>query len=288
MVIVNLTGGLGNQMFQFAFGTFVASQNNCDLKIDVSSFENYEWHSYSLDHLNIIEKFASNEELKRFKNPKFNLLQKLFRFRSDEFQIINEKNFSFNPIFLNSKPPCYISGYWQSEKYFKTIEPSIRSFYQVKTIPSNSNKILIQKINSVNSVALHIRRGNYVSVDFVNELHGTSPLEYYNQAVKIIESKVFDPVFFVFSDDIVWAKKNLKLDHETIFVDINSSETDYEDLRLMYTCKNNIIANSTFSWWGAWLNPTPDKIVIAPKEWFKDIDMNNQTQDLIPDSWIRI
>jgi hypothetical protein len=288
MIIVNLTGGLGNQLFQYAFGKYLAVENNCELKLDVSSYENYEWHDYSLSPFKINEIFASPEECQSFKGTGLNFFQKIYRKLLRLNYLVAEDTFQFNPNYKLKKAPIYLDGYWQSENYFKEIETIIRKEFIVKKAPSYKNQTLIEKIQHENAVSLHIRRGNYVNVSHVNETHGTSSLEYYKSAVDIISSKEASPIFYIFSDDISWAKNNLNLDFETVFVDINDAKSDYEDLRLMFTCKHNIIANSTFSWWGAWLNTNSKKIVIAPKVWFNDIDLNNQTDYLIPSEWLRI
>jgi hypothetical protein len=117
-------------------------------------------------------------------------------------------------------------------------------------------------------------------------LHNTSKEEYYNKALEIVENKINNPVYFVFSDDMEWVKANFSTKQETIFIDFNDASTNFEDLKLMTSCKHNIIANSSFSWWGAWLNKNPDKIVIAPKRWFNDDSIN--TNDIIPTNWVKI
>jgi hypothetical protein len=288
MIIVNLTGGLGNQLFQYAFGKYLAISNNAILKLDVSSYENYEWHDYSLSPFCIDEIFAAPEECNNYKGFGLNIFQRLYRKIIGVNYLLVEDNFKFNPDYKIKTGPIYLNGYWQSENYFKEIESELRNNFKFKIPPSFENSELIKKMRQENAVSLHIRRGNYVNVNHVNEIHGTSSLEYYNQAVKIISTKVLNPIFYIFSDDISWAKKNLNLDFETIFVDINDAKSDYEDLRLMSTCKHNITANSTFSWWGAWLNTNSNKIVIAPKIWFNDKQLNNQTDYLIPAGWLRI
>lgn len=149
-----------------------------------------------------------------------------------------------------------------------------------------TNEQVAQNILSVNAVSLHVRRGDYVSNLTINQFHGTCSLEYYNQAIAQIAKKVETPHFFVFSDDPEWVKSNLKIDYSITIVDHNNADKNYEDIRLMSLCKHHIIANSSFSWWGAWLCRNPNKIVIAPLKWFNDKSIN--TTDLIPDGWIKI
>ena len=138
-------------------------------------------------------------------------------------------------------------------------------------------------ISQTNSVSLHIRRGDYVSNQKTNQTHGTCDLDYYQRCITEIEKEVENPYFFVFSDEIEWVKENLKINHPAEYVDQNTGDKSYEDMRLMSQCKHNVIANSSFSWWGAWLNSYPDKIVFAPKRWFAS-DKHN-TKDLIPEGW---
>jgi len=288
MVIVNIIGGLGNQMFQYAFGKYLSIENNCELKLDISGFEKYEWHRFSLSSLSISENFSNKEECDFLKGANISLKEKLKRWLSASTSIATEKDLNFNINYRSLKSPIYITGYWQSEKYFQGIENIIKKEFIVSRDPSIENQKMSNKIINENSISLHIRRGNYVNVDYVNQMHGTSTLSYYHEAISLINSKIKNPVYFIFSDDISWAKQNLFISNETVYVDINDENCDFEDLRLMYTCKHNIIANSTFSWWGAWLNPNKEKMVIAPKIWFNNSVINMQTENLIPSEWLRI
>ena len=288
MVVVNIIGGLGNQMFQYAFGKYLSIENNCELKLDISGFDNYEWHRYSLSSLSIDEKFSNKDECDFFKGVNISLVEKIKSWYSKRNLMVIEKDLNFNINYRNLKAPIYISGYWQSDKYFQGIEDIIKKEFMVSRNPSIENQKLMDKISNDNSISIHIRRGNYVNVDYVNQMHGTSSLSYYHEAISFINSKIRNPTYFIFSDDISWAKQNLFISNETVYVDINDENSDFEDLRLMYTCKHNIIANSTFSWWGAWLNPNREKIVIAPKIWFNNSIINMQTENLIPSEWLRI
>ena len=289
MIIINITGGLGNQLFQYAFGRALSIKNKCQLKLDISSYQNYEWHDYSLRPFSIRENFADKSDCELLKGEKFSFVRKIKQniFNNKKFYY-SEKDLRFNEKYKNLANPAYISGYWQSEKYFKQVEEVIRNEFKIVIPPSKPNQKLIKKIEKENAVSLHVRRGNYANIKHVNKVHVTSPLSYYNDAIKVLIPKIPDPVFYIFSDDIEWAKKNLIINNETVFVDFNNNTTDFEDMRLMSMCKHHIIANSTFSWWGAWLNDSKSKIVIAPKIWFNDVNMNNQTANLIPSNWIRM
>ncbi len=289
MIIVQIAGGLGNQLFQYAFGRALALRNRCELKLDLSVFENYEWHEYSLKPFNIQEKIASKRECEILRGLNLPLIKRIKnRLFDSPPTFIQEDNLRFNPEYLSVKSPVYLSGYWQSEKYFLDFRNEILNEFRISVEPTRDNIDLANKIHSCNAVSLHLRRGNFIDDEIVNKKHGTASLNYYKEAVKLLGSKISDPVFFIFSDDIQWVKEHFKLDFQSVLVNINDAKTDYEDLRLMSNCQHHILANSTFSWWGAWLNPSPDKIVIAPKKWFADEDFNSQTKDITPDTWIRI
>lgn len=287
MVIVKLIGGLGNQMFQYACARRIAHRHNVSLKIDVSGFEVYKLHKYSLKHFNIIEEFAAQDEIARFKEPKGiapRLLMKLLPYHGHT--LVRERFFLFDPRLLKVSKNVYLDGYWQSERYFNDIKDIICNEFTAKHEPDVKNKEMIQNILGINAVSLHIRRGDYVSNLTTNQVHGVCSLEYYQQAVSIISQRVENPIFFVFSDDPEWVKQNLKIAYPIIFVDHNDADKNFEDLRLMSLCKHHIIANSSFSWWGAWLGNNLNKNIVAPKKWFSKEDVN--TQDLIPERWIRI
>ncbi|MCK4744844.1 alpha-1,2-fucosyltransferase, partial [Candidatus Parcubacteria bacterium] len=216
------------------------------------------------------------------KNKISNFLEKLKPIRL-RLVITKEQHSHFDSKILKLIGNIYLDGYWQSEKYFKNIENSIRKEFTLKNDLQLKAKKLLRKIKNTESISIHIRRNDYISHKPANQYHGVCHLSYYKKAINVIIKKIDDPHFFVFSDDIDWCKKNLKIKFPTIFVEGNK---DYEDLILMSKCKHNIIANSTFSWWGAWLNNNPNKIVIAPKKWFRKKSIN--TKDLIPKTWIKI
>ena len=290
MIIVQLAGGLGNQIFQYAMARILAIQNQTSFKIDLSFFETYEWHEYSLDPLNIKKNIATRVDVENLK-----ALDKTFLYRLKQiFSATNptisvtEENLGYNPSYLRIKSPAYLIGYWQSEKYFLKYADLIRNEVKVAIAPSMDNKYLLDSIHAQDSVSLHIRRGNFVQLADVNKIHGSCTMEYYDLAIKRIIEAYPNAVFYIFSDDIPWVKENLKIDHNHIFVDVNNAKTDYEDLRLMYSCKHNITANSTFSWWAAWINENPDKIIIAPNNWFADANLNRYSDSIVPAAWIRI
>lgn len=290
MIITKLIGGLGNQMFQCAAGRRAAYVNNTSLKLDITGYENQVGitpRKYALNIFNIQENFASINEINKLKKNTF--IQKILKKIHPVFtnkSYVREKVHNFDPDILKISDNTYLEGYWASEEYFKDIEDIIRKEFTLKNKPDAINQKMISRIKNCDSVSIHIRRGDYVNDKKTNQFHGVCDLNYYLRAIALIAKKVKSPKFFVFSDDIEWAKQNLLLKFPCIYVEHNTGKKDYEDMRLMSYCQHNIIANSSFSWWGAWLNKNKDKIVIAPKKWFNDKSIN--TKDLIPDSWIKI
>lgn len=273
MIIINLIGGLGNQMFQYATAKVLAIEKQQQLYLNRQAFETYNLHEYGLQHFSL--------EQKDYKQP-FRIQQKLNEiFRNKIVHI--EKDFNYNPLLNNLKGNLiFLEGYFQSEKYFIKYEKQIRDDFVIISPLKQKTLDTIDFMKLVNSVSIHIRRGDYL----FNEIHNTDKEKYYNQAMKEVESKIANPVYFLFSDDMDWVKSNFKPVYETHYIDFNNAHTNYEDLKLMSSCKHNIIANSSFSWWGAWLNPNANKIVIAPQKWFNDKTLNYQ--DVIPDTWIKL
>ncbi|RYZ82426.1 MAG: alpha-1,2-fucosyltransferase [Proteobacteria bacterium] len=245
-----------------------------------------------MDKFSVLTSQASPAEVeKRFPLLSFRSLIKIYRRLLRILPKLSrkyyfEKSMAFDHSLFETNPECFIDGYFQSYKYFEGVNDIILQEFQPKEAPDEVNHHLIRVMQVANSVSLHIRRGDYISSAEANKVHGICGLEYYRAAVENLQSRLVDPQYFVFSDDIAWAKENLDLGAGATFVQHNAGSKSYWDLVLMSHCKHNIIANSTFSWWGAWLNQNPDKIVYAPKTWFADSSKN--TSDLIPQSWMRI
>jgi hypothetical protein len=233
-------------------------------------------------------KIASKREVQYCK-PKIKFVKRWWQLtgRDPDNKLFKEtKEFCFDPNFFDCPDGSYIRGFWQTEKYFQSISEIIRQEFAFRFSPDEKNYELLNIIKNTNAVSIHIRRGDYVSVVKTNQLHGLCDLSYYINSVNIISNKYPNVHFFIFSDDIPWARANLVLDSPCTYVDINSENNSHEDLRLMTYCKHNIIANSSFSWWGAWLNKNPKKIVIAPKKWMTNVSV--ESIELIPDTWIKI
>ena len=170
--------------------------------------------------------------------------------------MFREKGLSYNAGFDDLGDGVYLKGYWQSERYFKSVETAIRDDFRIVTPPLPENAAILTELAQMPAISLHIRRGDYVSNSRTNATHGTCTLDYYARAVELIAGKMAEkPVIFTFSDDPAWVRENLTLPHEMRVMEHNDSDHNYEDLRLMSACRHHIIANSSFSWWGAWLNP---------------------------------
>ena len=291
VVIIRLNGGLGNQMFQYAAGRRLAHLHGVELKVDISGFESYKLRKYALGAFSRQENFATLEEIEALTVRKQGFIERLIAKAMGRKPVavpsyVREKHFHFDPEILSLPDHVYLDGYWQSEKYFADIEDIIQHEFTVKTPQEGKNRDLAALIASCDSVNLHIRRGDYVADPETSRVHGTCDLDYYYRCVEKLLATVKNPHFFIFSDDYGWAGENLKLPYPTTLVNHNGVDKDYEDLRLMSQCKHHIVANSSFSWWGAWLCSNPEKIVFVPSRWF--LDSSRDTKDLIPDTWIRI
>lgn len=293
MVIVKLLGGLGNQMFQYATGRAVAHRSRVELLLDVSGFEHYDLRRYELDEWAIQARVATPEELARAgvatTSPRL-LLRRIGRALGlvrplDSFK---EASFAYDSGILQVASPAYLEGYWQSESYFSDVADLLRREFVPKRPFDVSNQAIAIRIHDqgIHAVSLHIRRGDYVTNPHTAQYHGACSLDYYRSAVNYVSERVSNPHFFVFSDDLTWVRENLNLDYAMTLVDVNGSDRGIWDMNLMMACRHHVIANSSFSWWGAWLNPNQDKIVIAPKRWFSGA--SHRTGDLIPASWIQL
>lgn len=294
MIVVKLMGGLGNQMFQYAAGLSLAQTNKTELLIDesflIAETQNlYTKRNLELQCFNIDIKIANEKDIKRFNITRSNKyirgLQRNFPFLFSNLYAA-ESGMTFQKEFFNFPKNTYLDGFWQSEKYFKNIESVLEKKFIPKEKLNTENSDWLNKITNSESVSLHIRRGDYVINKNSQEHHGNLNDSYYINALNIIKSKNSNIEVFVFSDDLNWCRENFNLEDKTHFIDTNQKENFHFDMHLMSHCKHNIIANSSFSWWGAWLNKNPEKIVIAPKNWFTDKSIN--TFDLIPAKWIRI
>ncbi len=293
VVVAALIGGLGNQMFQYAVARSLADRHGASLLLDTSGFENYPFRRYELGELNIRADIAQPADLLFFKRRQhMSWLSKTFdrmvsKFHPDvDSRIFNERAFAYDENIYQQIPPVYLSGYWQSERYFSDKADAIRVDLSLRRPVDEACHVFMESIRNTTSVSLHVRRGDYVSNAVTARVHGTCSLDYYRAAIAYIASSVEDPHFFIFSDDIDWAAYNLRLTHMYTLVDINGVDRGVMDMALMKACRHHIIANSSFSWWAAWLNPSSDKIVVAPQRWFNEA--NHDTRDLLPANWVKL
>lgn len=294
MITVRLKGGLGNQLFQYATAKALAAKHRTSVAFDLSVLlkkEAHAWHTpreYELATLGIPSVEPSLVEKLAFglaDVPARKLLQRIVR-RSISAKVYHEKSFNYDPdIETKTSARTYLNGHFPSERYFKGIEPLLRTELQFMGQPDAS---VVRRIKASCSVSVHIRRGDYLTNPSALHYHGLCSLAYYQQAIAYMASQHPDIHIFVFSDDLAWARQHLSFPFPIDYVEGNLGENSYLDMQLMSLCRHHIIANSSFSWWGAWLNPSPDKIVVAPKRWFADEAAQRQAQDIIPDSWIQL
>jgi hypothetical protein len=302
-VIVRLGGGLGNQLFQYAFGRRMSLANNADLRIDASGYEHIATpdpergiRGLGLDHFKIqgtlirhrtgarpLESWVVRK-LRKYHDKVVRLLEKRtpYYLRQDVFEA-EDKHFKFDECVYNRRITGEVTfhGYWQTEKYFKEVEDLVRHELTIKDELAGANAELADAIRITNAVCIHVRHGD--NANEVATALGILPPEYFRQAVSQLVQQVPEPQFFVFSEDIPWARQMLQLDFPITFVSNNDDLRNYEDLRLMSLCKHHILGNSTFSWWGAWLGKKGGQIVYAPRRYYQNIDRPNP--DLYPETW---
>jgi len=296
---MRISGGIGNQLFQYAVGRALALKNNDELKLDTHVFETgiEKDRSYKLGAFSVSASPATPIDFRTIGIPNPGRRELPFRLMRFAYRVLEsilplhrrkmivEPAFRFCPDILRINESCYLSGVWHSEKYFKQAEEVLRKELVLTNAPSPEAARWMHTVRSCHSISLHIRRGDYVSNSKTHQLHGMCSADYYKKAADIMQAQIPSSQFFVFSDDIEWAKKNLILPYPTHFVS-SAAIRDTEEMMTMSACKNHIIANSSFSWWGAWLGENKSKVVVAPKAWFRTASLD--TSDLLPDSWIKI
>lgn len=290
MIIVKLAGGLGNQLFQYALGRALAVRWSTELVLDATAFEGRDdSRRYSLGHFNIRAGQAGPRELRRVRRHRrglgrvFSAATNLWR----DIAEIREQRFAFDATVLEVGDDIYLEGYWQSEKYFRDVRPLLVEEVTLRRELSRDNAGFARQIETTeNAVSLHIRRGDYVTDPKVRSIHDVCTLDYYRRCVDAVCRRISHPHLFVFSDDIPWARGNLSTRWPTTFVENEGDTRDYEELMLMSRCAHHIIANSSFSWWAAWLNDSSEKAVFAPDRWFRPGTLD--APDICPIDWERI
>ncbi len=292
MKIVNIMGGLGNQMFQYSFALSLRHQTSIIVKLDISGYVNYELHyeihnGFELENIFYLnESYSNSSERDAIYNCKTDLITRIHRKVSSniKFGVIESKKDEFrfrSHLYLPLVGDCFYSGYWHSYKYFKYIEHILRARLVFPKLSEKENIELSERILQRESVAIHFRRGDYVAN---KTFGGICTLKYYEDAISLIKLKVENPLFIIFSNDLNWCKSNLKF-NDAIFVNWNVEIKSFRDMQLMSMCNHNIISNSSFSWWGAWLNNNKNKIVISPNKW---INNDHNIEDVIPPDWTLI
>jgi hypothetical protein len=291
MIIAKLIGGLGNQMFQYAAGRYLAHLHQTDLLVDNSFLlQNpngaYTKRELELSVFNLDLKIATLDDIEKFNIAGANKYSRALH-RHLPFLFNNiyaaESGIHYQKEFLNYPKNTYLDGFWQSERYFKPIESVLLKEFTPKENLNSENQNWLNKINNCESVSLHIRRGDYISNKNAQQHHGNLGIDYYKNALNLIKEVYKNTEVFIFSDDLEWCKANLKLEEVVHYVDANQHQNFHLDMYLMSRCKHNVIANSSFSWWAAWLNQNINKIVVAPANWYADKSLS--TKDLIPMSW---
>ncbi|QPH38835.1 alpha-1,2-fucosyltransferase [Pedobacter endophyticus] len=285
MKIVKILGGLGNQMFQYAF--YLALRKNFGtVKISTASFDEYTLHNgFELEHIFNIQADYASGVMSKIYDPTFNKwnirkLRRVFGLKKTYYE--EKKLFDFDKQALEENVSNRLYwGYWQNERYFIDIADEITNAFKFRPPLSAKNKLVNEEIKHSNSVAIHVRRGDYLTNELLGGLCG---LDYYQQAISILEQRIPNAIYFIFSNDIDWCKAHLNLPKASA-INWNHGLQSYVDMQLMSACKHQIIANSSFSWWAAWLNSYSEKIVIAPKIWANGIDNNDQ---VCPKTWLRI
>ncbi len=276
MRLIKMTGGLGNQMFIYALYLQMKKRFS-SVQIDLSDMVHYKvHHGYEMNRIFNLPKteFCINQKLKK-------VLEFLF------FKTILERkqNGSLEAYTKNyTWPFIYFKGFYQSEKYFSEIKDEIRQAFTFNLNIANAQSLeMMKQIDADDkAVSLHIRRGDYLQPKHWESIGCVCQLPYYQNALSELEKRIPNPSYYVFSDDIDWVKENIPLENAT-YINWNKGEDSWQDMMLMSHCRNHIICNSTFSWWGAWLNPREDKVVIIPEKWFN----HSEAPYIYPDGWIK-
>lgn len=299
--VVRLTGGLGNQMFQYAFGQALRLATGLQVHYDARSLfdggriEGDTPREYSLGHLNVDVAFASDAELdflgvKYSNEVKVGLHSLVSNLRTPgrSNRVIQEKGFGYrNEVFSKGRTAKYFSGYWQSAKYLAGIEEAIRSEFQPRTALSTEAEDLKQRIEALGAACVNVRRGDFVSDEKTRKFHGYMDADYYTSGLKRLRrTGTFDHVF-VFSDEPEWCASNLTLPGNIEVVAHRFAGPHFTHyMHLMSSCSGFVIPNSTFGWWGAWISNVSGNQIVSPRNWFADNTID--TTDVVPESWIRL
>ena len=278
MRLIKMIGGLGNQMFIYAFYLQMRKRFS-DTRIDLSDMRHYHAHNgYELDRV-----FGISDREFCIAKPLKKVLEFLF------FKVILERKQNLETMEAFTKsyayPFLYFKGFYQSERFFKDVDGEVRQAFAFDLNKANAeSQTLARQIKeNPHAVSLHVRRGDYMEPKFYKRYGTVCSQAYFQRAVEMMLAQVPQAHFYIFSDDVEWVQQNLRLPRATV-VSCNRGADSWQDMMLMSLCRHNIICNSTFSWWGAWLNANPEKRVIAPSRWLADVDMPY----IIPETWIKV
>lgn len=278
MRLIKMTGGLGNQMFIYAFYLHMKKRYT-HTRIDLSDMVHYHVHyGYEINRIFKLPQteFCINQPLKKV--IEFLFFKKIYERKQDPTTLKAFDKSYFWPL-------LYFKGFYQSERFFTDIKDEVRKAFSFnQSLTNDKSRSILQQIDRDESaISIHIRRGDYLEPKHWTNTGSVCQLPYYINAIAEIKVRVEEPSFYVFSDDIDWVKENLPLE-KAVFVDWNKGEDSWQDMMLMSRCRHHIICNSTFSWWGAWLNPRKDKNVIVPNRWFQHCE----TPNIYPGGWIKV
>ena len=285
MKIIKLFGGLGNQMFQYAFYNYLLSKGYKNVYLDKNTkgINDHDDFRLMIPFIKVNNGMFVSKHISRLLFIVCILIRKLFKINLIASDSDSDSNNIRN---LNTNKVFYI-GYWQNKFFIENVSADLRIKFTFKPITDNINKYILNIIKENESVSIHVRRGDYFTDEKVRIIHGDiCTVKYYNNAIQRIKSIIENPTFFVFSDDISWAKANLKLEH-AYFIDWNIKNNSYIDMQLMSNCKHNIIANSSFSWWAAWINDNPQKTIVAPDIWTNET-FSVLSESILPSEWFKI
>lgn len=289
MIVARIYGGLGNQLFQYAAARSLSLKLNEELILDTFEYK-YDKRKvnreFELKHFNISARTPNTREekvIKLYRNP---LTRRIFN--TWPLKLYREKKiYEYDVEFDYLNGDIFLDGYWQSYHYFSKIRDVLLDDLTPKWLPETEETDFINIAKKYNSVSVHVRRGDYINNKKANAYHGTCSIEYYKKSFEVASKKISDPVFLIFSDDLDWVRENIPLPKKSVFVENDTAGfSPCVDLSIMSSCKNHIIANSSFSWWGAWLGTSINKIVIYPKKWIND--QRTVFADLHPVEWIAL
>lgn len=280
-IIIKLQAGLGNQLFQYAYGRALQIISGKDVYFDDYTYTVDKYRKFLMNNFKLDTRLLKNSPPFKFNPFKKSLMKKYLA--KKKYVNVNRPARVFYPELMEIEDETYIEGFFASNKYFDKIKDVILKDFQLKTPLNKKNKNVLRQIKSTMSVSIHVRRSDFLADDSYTVL----TQEYYSNGIEYISSKYDNIEIFVFSDDIDWSVENLKFDNiPTHFININNWHQAVFDLELMKNCKHNILANSTFSWWAGYLNENNDKIVIAPSNYYTS--QSFATTDFMPEDWIKM